>query len=70
MNLTTVNSGNQELESWNHNILSFDFDGLDAPSADGASLDQRIKMSLASFFDEMTPVGYDPCTQFTCSPYG
>jgi hypothetical protein len=70
MNLATVTSSAHDLQSWNHNILSFDLDGLEAASADRASLDQRIKASLASFFGELTPVGYEPCDQFHCSPYG
>lgn len=58
-----------DIESWNHAILTFDLDGLETASADHAGLDQRIGMSLASFFGDHSPVGYDPCDQFHCSAY-
>ena len=66
---THTQSPNTDLESWNQSILSFDLSGLDAPSSDPQSLDERIELSLAALFDESAPVGVDPCTEFHCTSY-
>lgn len=66
---STASSTINDLESWNHNILSFDLDELEAPSADRASIDQRIGISLAALFGELSPVEIEPCDEFHCSGY-
>ncbi len=66
---TTASSNPNDLESWNHSILCFDLDKLEAASADRASIDQRIGVSLAALFGELSPVEIEPCDEFHCSGY-
>lgn len=64
--ITLDSSPSRDVESWNHEILSFQLD-----DSDPETFDRRIEQSLAALFDPEEFFG-DPsasCDTFHCSSY-